>query len=360
MIVINLSGGASLNIAPLYSGVYRDKNPTVSFGPEESLPLSSQQGLHPSLTAFNSVYSEGRLALINMVGYPNPNRSHAESAEIWFRGGATNGGMGGWGARLTAQMASTFGGISLAGSNVLVQGDVNPPRALGDLNNFGEYGFWGDNNTSWLREARTNARIASGMSQAESQQFVRSEMDKLESSLDTIRDATEVSPPGTFPNGGFGSMCRDAAKLVAATQLGTQFIYLELGGFDTHSDERDALTNRLNELNGGVGALVNSLKQMGRWGSTTIVTMSEFGRTCGENGSGGTDHGHCNAMFVMGGAVVGGIKTPPPTDSEIAYDYLRDYHVHFGQPFREIVAAMGYNPEAIFPSTSASNHLGLF
>ncbi len=362
MIVVNMAGGCSLNISPLYTGVYRDRNPTISYGPENSLALTSEQGLHPSLTGFKSVYDEGHLALINMVGYPNPNRSHAESAEIWFRGGRDNSAAvsGGWGARLTAQMGSTFGGISLAGSNVLIQGEVNPPRALGDLDNFGEYSFWGENNTSWLREARTNNRIDSILSSNEPQQFVRGQMDKLDSSMQTIQSATQGNPPGTFPNTGFGGMCKDAARLINAPQLGVQFIFLELGGFDTHSGERQALTNRLNELNGGITALVSSIKAMGRWNSTTIITMSEFGRTIGENGSQGTDHGHGNAMFVLGGAVNGGIKTPAPNASELAGDYISGYHVHFAQPFRETVAAMGLDPNAVFPAASSSNYLGLF
>ncbi|MBN8550880.1 MAG: DUF1501 domain-containing protein [Deltaproteobacteria bacterium] len=360
MIVVNMAGGCSLNISPLYAGAYRDKNPTISYGPENSLPLNSSQGLHPSLTAFNAAFGEGKLAVINMVGYPNPNRSHDESTEIWFRGARDGAALGGWGARMTAQLGSTFGGISLAGSNMLIQGDINPPRALGDLDNFGEYDFWGTNNSTWLREARTNMRIESNMSGNESQNFVRANMDKLDSSLETVKAATQANPPGTFPNTNFGGMCKDAAKLVGATSLGVQFIFLELGGFDTHSGERQALTNRLTELNGGINALIASLKTMGRYNSTTIVTMSEFGRTCGENGSQGTDHGHCNAMFVMGGAVNGGIKTPAPTVAEISYDYLKDYHVHFAQPFREIVAAMGLNPNAIFPPGSSSNALGLF
>lgn len=360
MIVVNLSGGCSLNISPLYAGAYRDKNPTISYGPENSLAISSEQGLHPSLTAFNTAFGEGHLAVINGVGYPNPNRSHAESAEIWMRGARDGAALGGWGARMTAQLGSTFSGVSLAGSNVLIQGDVNPPRALGDLDNFGEYSFWGENNSTWLREARTNMRIESAMSANDPQNFVRTSMDKLDSSLDTVRAATQANPPGTFPNTNFGGMCKDAAKLVNASQLGVQFIFMELGGFDTHSGERQGLAARLAELNGGINALVNSLKTMGRYNSAAIVTMSEFGRTCGENGSGGTDHGHCNAMFVMGGAVNGGIKTPAPTVAEISEDYLKDYHVHFAQPFREIVTAMSLNPDAVFPSSSASNHLGLF
>lgn len=360
MIIINMSGGCSLNISPLYTGVYRDKNPTISYGPEDSIILNSAQGLHPSLTAFGAEFAQGKLAVINGVGYPNPNRSHAESAEIWFRGARDGAALGGWGARMTAQLGSTFSGVSLAGSNVLIQGDVNPPRALGDLDNFGEYSFWGDNNSSWLRDARTNMRIESGMAANEAQSFVRTSMDKLDSSLETVQAATQAAPPGTFPNTGFGGMCRDAAKLVAATQLGVQFIFMEIGGFDTHSGERQGLTNRLNELNGGVAALIASLKAMGRYNSTTIVTMSEFGRTCGENGSGGTDHGHCNAMFVMGGAVNGGIKTPAPTAAEISQDYLENYHVHFAQPFREIVRAMGLDSNLVFPSSSASANLGLF
>ena len=94
MVVVNLAGGASYNIAPSYSGAYRDRNPTISYGPENSLPITGDQGLHPALTGLKGIWDEGHLAVINFVGYPKPNRSHDESTQIWQTGNNTVRGGG--------------------------------------------------------------------------------------------------------------------------------------------------------------------------------------------------------------------------------------------------------------------------
>ncbi len=363
MIIVNLSGGCSYNICPLYGGTYRDLNPTISYGPENSLALDDQQGLHPAFTGLKAIYDEGSLGVINLVGYPEPNRSHDESAQIWWRGSRMkNAAAGGWGARLTCQLGSIFGGVSLSGANVLIQGDCNPPRAFGDLNDFGEDSFWGGSDgTKWLRDSREAVLSLSGASLSENQAYVRESMDSLQRSLDIVRQQTQAAPPGTFPNTGFGRLCRDAAKLVQAQSLGTQFIYLEHGGFDTHSDERTRLTQLLTELNGGLTALAASLKAMGRWNDAMIYTMSEFCRTF-ENGSQGTDHGHAGPMIVMGGRVKGGVKSPVPTNLETASanGYYHQYHVDFRDPFAAGIRAMGLNPTPVFSETGGISTLDLF
>lgn len=348
-ILVNLAGGCSLNITPFYSGTYRDLNPTISYGPEDSLALNSSQGLHPALTGLKSIWDEGSLAIVNMVGYPDPDRSHENSTEIFLSGvRSMTGAYGGWAPRLTCQMASTFAGISLAGANTVTNGECNPPRALNNIANLGEETFYNNLQTRWLRDTRANLILESTSGGGGNQAFVRTSIEKVDQSMEMIGQYANTQLPTQFPNTGFGNACRDAAKLINAPQLGTRFIYLQTGGYDTHSNEKPELTNRLSELNGGLTALVQQIKASGRWNDVVICTMSEFSRTY-QNGSNGTDHGHSSAVMVAGGAVKGGIKTPAPTDAEFLKDnYLRDYHVDFRRVFAEIIKAMKYDPNKVF------------
>lgn len=366
LVVVNLSGGCSYNITPIYTGAYRDRNVGISYGPGDSIPLSNEQGLHPSFTGIQSLWNEGRLAVVNMVGYPNPNRSHDESTAIWHSGLRSSGSsstMGGWGARLACQMNdSVFNGISLSGANTFIQGGCNPPRSVGDLQNFGERGFWGgEDGTKWLRDTRTELLGTAAIPDNDNARYLKDSMSSLDRSVETLQRETNITLPVTFPNTGFGRECENAAKLLAARSLMTRVVYLEHGGFDTHSGEKARLTSLLGELNGGLTALVNCAKALGRWEDLIIITMSEFGRTF-VNASGGTDHGHASSMLVMGGTVAGGIKSPPPSDTEIqrANGFFSQYAVDFREPFKAAVQHMGYNPDSVFPEAISVRNLSLF
>ncbi len=367
LILVNLAGGASYNITPPSHDAYKAKMPTVY--PSAALALNSEQGLHPSLTAFKQIYDEGRLGLINMVGHMNENRSHEESTEIWMRGilNGSPANSSGWFARLACQMGGFLSAVSLSGSKLLIQGSCNPGKSLGNLSSFGEDSFWGGTSgTKWLRDIREGVITTANTPSGESGLYVTGAMVNLQSLLATIQQQTNITLPVTFPTTGFGNQCRDAAKLVAASGLGVKLIYLEKGGFDTHSNEGSSLTSLLNDINGGISALTNCLKALGVWDKVIIMTMSEFSRTF-ENGSAGTDHGHAAPMFVMGGSVNGGVKTPTPTPAVInaAGQYFKDsqIHVDFRQAFKEAVIKMGQDPNAIFTepfTNTAYSNLGLF
>ena len=367
-IVLNFAGGASYNTAPIYHQAYYDMNPNLHYVPGDSLAITGYQGLHPSLTAFEQIYNEGNLALINMVGYPRPDRSHATSTDIWMRGirEGSAATMGGWGARLTCMIPeSIFAGVSLEGSNTLIQGDCNPPRAFNNLNNFGESNAPTDNR--WFKNRRDYLLSLEAIdAENRNKSFVQQAMTNFDKSVEIIEEVVETIPQeiidafGTNPNG-FDQRCRDAARLVAASsQLKTRFIFLQDGGYDTHSNERNRLTGNLDSVNQGIGNLITALKALGMWNNCVICTMSEFCRTH-ENANAGNDHGHAGPVYVMGGAVNGGIKNAPPSEAETAgVQYYANYAVDFRQIFKEIVAAMGLDTSQVFPEGFVETPLGLF
>jgi uncharacterized protein (DUF1501 family) len=174
--------------------------------------------------------------------------------------------------------------------------------------------------------------------------------------LPTIANPFDLSQDIT----GFIRACRDAARLAVATSLRVRFIYLEHRGFDLHGEEKIAMTGLLDTLNKGLDPLIQTLKASGRWTDTVIATLTEFGRTH-QNGTNGSDHGAATPMLVMGGKVRGRQVNPTPTVAQINNgDYFNDATIDFRHVFREIIVAMGLDPDAIFPYRVTPVALNLF
>jgi uncharacterized protein (DUF1501 family) len=376
-ILVNLEGGASYNMTPLYDGIYRDANSSISYGPESSLPINNFQGLHPELKGLKSIYDGGDLALLNLVGYPNPSQSHFDSMDVWFRGirnkGSANGNEG-WAARLTCQLGNTFAGIALAGNgSLLISGACNPPKNIGSLATIGERPFFYPNLGIPAQELRTTLTKSSAGFNNDSYRYVRRQHDETLEMSKQLKDKKNFTLPkiaNPFPpeNDGdtteFVNSCRDAAKLLADPNLGVRFVYLSRDGFDTHENEKSALTINLKDVNQGLTSLAQTLKALGVWERTVIVTMSEFSRTF-ENGSLGTDHGHSAPMLLMGGAVRGGVVNSAPSAALIkkAKDvdgFFKDYEIDFRSVFGDIVRKMNLNVGKIFPEPITFSQLNLF
>jgi uncharacterized protein (DUF1501 family) len=379
LILVNLDGGCSYNITPIYTGAFRDRNRRISYGPENSIPLTGDQGLHPSLTGLKPVWDEGKLAVLNLVGLNDPTgvtRSHDEGANIKLTG-ITNvaevkaGLKPGWVVNMSAHFGEPFSGITINSSRSSLMGGSNPPLSINTLDTLGETTFirqevgdW----TRWTRSAILDAGIRDPAPIPPNQAMIRNTMAKVD------RDFAELGrqiAPVTLPTvanpfdltqdaSGFIRACRDAARLAITTSLKVRFIYLEHRGFDTHGDEKGPLTDLLNTLNKGLTPLIQTLKASGRWDSSVIATLTEFGRTH-ENGTAGSDHGASTSMFVMGGKVKGRQVNPVPSVTQINRgDFFTDAAIDFRPVFGEIVTAMGLNKDAIFPYTFVSQPIGLF
>lgn len=352
-VLFNFAGGISYNLTPVYHGTYRSRNPTISYGPENSIVLNSTQGLHPSLTSLQQVWNDGQLAVMNLIGTGSRHsRSHDEATVQWHTGqSAAMGAAEGWGAKLTSQLQSAFGGVSFAGSNSLVRGGTNPPRVLSSLSSLGEREiFYSEDDALQLQIARTNL-VAQGNAPANiAQAYTRDSIVRLQSNIQLLEQYANLTLPVTFPDTGLGRRFRDAARLIAAgPALNVRLIYIDQGGFDTHAGERTRLTTLLNEFNGAIGAFISCMKAMGKWNEVVVANMSEFTRTM-ENSSQGTDHGLAGPQLILGGAVKGGQKTPVPSEAEVGNnEFIRATHGTFAQVFGEIVSEfMGLNAGAIF------------
>lgn len=376
LILINLDGGCSYNITPIYTGAFRDLNRQISFGPENSIPLTADQGLHSTLTGLLPVWQQGNLAILNLVGLVDPvglTRSHADGADIKLTGiinikEVKSGVTPGWVVRLSSHFGEPFSGVAIgSGRSSITVGGTNPPLSITSLDELGEQVLIREEVGEWMRLTRTAVMEANASTASPAQNMIRNTMKNVDSTFERLRVESQVTLPTiahpfdlTSDPQGFVRSCRDAARLLTARSLRVRFLYLEHRGFDTHGEEKNTLTRLLMELNSGLTPLIETIKANGRWNDTVIATLTEFGRTH-ENGTGGSDHGASTSMFVMGGRVKGGQKSPVPTANQIkANDYFLDVHYDFRHVFREIVAAMGLNPDAIFPYPIAPRSLGLF
>jgi uncharacterized protein (DUF1501 family) len=361
LILLNLDGGCSYNITPIYTGAFRDRNPNISYGPENSIPLTSNQGLHPSLVGLKSIWDENNLAVLNLVGLNDPSgvtRSHDEGANIKLKC-ITNVAevkanlTPGWVENLSAHFGEPFSGITINSSRSSLMGGSNPPLSITGLDNLGETAFirpevgdW----TKWTRSAILDAGIRDPAQIPPNQATVRNTMAKVD--RDFAELGRQIAPVTlqvpfdlTQDASGFIRACRDAARLAITSSLKVRFIYLEHRGFDTHGEEGETLKGLLNTLNKGLTPLIQTLKASGRWGETVIATLTEFGRTH-RNGTNGSDHGHATSMLVMGGRVKGRQVNPVPSVTQINRgDYFNDVDIDFRHVFYEIITAMGLAPD---------------
>jgi uncharacterized protein (DUF1501 family) len=373
LILLNLDGGCSYNITPIYTGAYRDRNRNISYGPESSFPLTSDQGLHPSLSLIKPIWDEGNLALLNLVGLVDPNgntRSHDDGSNVKLSG-ITNvlevktGRTPGWVVNLSARFGEPFSGIAINSSRSALMGGSNPPLSITTLDTLGELPVFSQPVGDWIKFTRSAVMGAGDAPVSPNQALIKNTMTNVDNAFAELgRQIAPVTLPVPFDlsqdGTGFIRACRDAARLAITPSLRVRFIYLEQRGYDTHGDEKGPLTGLLNTLNYGIGTLIQTLKLGGRWPDTVIATLSEFSRTH-ENFTRGSDHGADGAMLVMGGKVKGRQVSPVPTVAQINNgDYIIATSIDFRHVFREIIVAMGQDPDMVFPYTVTNRALGLF
>ena len=305
LILIELKGANDgLNtVIPYADPAYASLRPRLAIARDQVLPLSEREGLHPSLQPFMALWDKKELAVVQGLGYPNPNQSHFRSIEIWETASKSEEYLdAGWLARTfaAAPPPRTFAadGVVVGSSDMgPMSGQGVRTIALADTAQF-------------LRNAKL-AQANSDQRNAALKHILAVEQEIIHAAA---RLNTHFAFKTEFPLNPFGNQVRTAAQLVASN-AGIATIRLTLGGFDTHANQLVIHANLLKILAEGVAALKSALSELNRWDSTLVMTYAEFGRRPKENQSGGTDHGTANAHFVTGGRVKGGLygEAPPLT-----------------------------------------------
>ena len=305
LILIELKGANDgLNtVIPYADPTYVSLRPRLAIARDQVLPISEHEGMHPSLKPLMALWDKKELAVVQGLGYPNPNLSHFRSIEIWDTASKSEEYLdAGW-------LARTFAAVPTP-RTFAADGVVVGSSDMGPLSGQGVRTIALADTAQFLR----NARLA----QANSDQ-----PDKRNAALkhilgverEIIHAASKLNTNFAFntefSRSPFGNQVRTAAQLVASN-AGIAAIRLSLGGFDTHANQLVTHANLLKELAEGMSTLKSALDELSRWDSTLVMTYAEFGRRSKENQSGGTDHGTANAHFVAGGRVKGGLYGEAP------------------------------------------------
>jgi uncharacterized protein (DUF1501 family) len=310
LVVIFQRGAADgLNIVvPHAEPAYYSMRPSINIPRKAVLDLDGFFGLHPSMSAFQPLWRQQHLAIVHATGSPDPTRSHFDAQDFMESGTpgvkATDDG---WLNRTLHAMPSpkdkaAFRAIALGPSLPRILSGSEPAVAL---NNISDFGVGGRNpnatpisNTFEAMYAQSVDSVLHGTGQ---ETFEAVKMLKA-------ADPSKYTPaPGAdYPRGRFGDSLKQLAQLIKAN-LGVQVAFADIGGWDHHVNEgstQGQIANILGEFSRSLAAFWTDLGDLGE--DTVVVTMSEFGRTARENGNRGTDHGHANVMFVLGGPVKGG------------------------------------------------------
>lgn len=301
VVVIQFSGGNDgLNtVVPVTNDIYFKERPRLAITKSEALTLTGDVGLNPALEAFKGLYDDGSLSILNNVGYPNPDRSHFRSMDIWHSASKADEYLyTGWlGRYLDHQCAGCD-----KPTQVLEIDDVLSLALKGN-----------DKNGLAFTDPRrlyssSNERFYKEINQAhqsseETVDYLYKTMSETLSSADYIFKQSKLSASSTvYPATELGKNLKTISSLIMS-DINTKVYYVSLGSFDTHVNQQAQQKRLFTELNDAVKAFTSDLKKNGRFEDVLMMTFSEFGRRVSQNASNGTDHGTANNMFFISGGL---------------------------------------------------------
>lgn len=336
LVVCQFSGGNDgLNtVVPYASKNYYTLRPTIGIPEDKVLKLDDHLGLHPGLAGLHELYKQNKVAIVNNVGYPNPNRSHFKSMDIWQSASPDSTMRGGWIGRHFDQqlMHNALNPVVALGLSTdkprALDGDkASIPcfASLADLKN-----MVGDADTERMLREIQGMDAASGSATHAVQQASKSALDAISILEKQLGGYTSKS---TYADDAFGRGFKQIAQLIA-TSPQTRVVYFSAGGFDTHARQPDQHEKLLTGFGNAINTFQKELEAIGKSDKVVTLVFSEFGRRTAENASQGTDHGQAAPMFLIGNKVKPGIHGPIPN-----LDNLNDGDIAFTQDFRGVYAA---------------------
>ena len=310
LVLIELKGGNDgLNtVIPYASDDYYRLRPSIGIPRPQVLQLNEQVGLHPAMSSLMPLWQNQQLAVLQGVGYPDPNLSHFRSIEIWETASASNQFLGeGWLTRLFRKQPTP--------AEFAADGVVLSSQNLGPLDG-GARAVVLSNPQDFARQAKLADDQQAGAHSSALSHILKVEGDirNAASALQQppMKPVNKVQNPAELPTappkaaGGFAQAINTLSDIL---QNGTQIAVarITLTGFDTHGNQQPTQARLLGELADGLALLQNRLQAQGRWDDTLVLSYAEFGRRPRENGNRGTDHGTANSHFMLGGRVRGGL-----------------------------------------------------
>ncbi|MEM1166138.1 MAG: DUF1501 domain-containing protein [Planctomycetota bacterium] len=347
LVVVQLAGGNDgLNtLIPARNDEYYRVRPQIAVPRDEVLTLerSADVGLHPALDGFKSLYEDGMLSIVQGVGYPNPNRSHFASMDIWHTADTSGVGDGWIGKFFDNECAGTpdgcgDGGIAIGREAPLaMQGRAFQPITFEDPNLFRWIGEDLSGETADAYHELMDAEQMLEHPEGSNADFLTRTTLDAQVSSQRIREAVEQRPLVNYPGFNLAQQLRQIGAMIRAG-LATRVYYATIGGFDTHAGQGGA-NGRHAQLLGQVAQAINTfyadLKAQRNDGRVLTVCFSEFGRRVGQNYSGGTDHGTAAPMFLAGPMVRPGLLGRYPSLNDLDNGDLK-----FTTDFRSVYASV--------------------
>lgn len=302
LLLVELKGANDgLNtLIPIDDPNYYRLRPKIAIKKESALSIGNGAAMHSSMKELMPYWQSGNLAWLQGLGYPEPNRSHFRSIEIWET--ASNSDeydSEGWLTKLYAEQTQKLQGVVVGSDAGPLAGEKFDTIIMQDAKSFAAL-------TKRLKQVRATSSNSALSRVLDVQNNVHQNSTRV---IDALANNKGVDV--AFPKSKFGKQLEQTANLITSG-LGANIFKVELNGFDTHRGQERKHANLLKQLSQGLDAFSKTMQKSGNWDNTLIMTYSEFGRRVAENKSGGTDHGTAAAQMVMGGRVRGGLHGTAP------------------------------------------------
>jgi uncharacterized protein (DUF1501 family) len=350
LVAVQLTGGNDgLNtLIPFGDAGYYQARSSLALQTSDILPLTDTVGLHPRMGSLKQLYDAGMVAVVQGVGYPNPNRSHFRSMDIWHSARPDTFERTGWLGRYldACQCGQDRPLPAISAGDTLNSIFYTEHTLVPAVANIGAFSVHTQRTGTRSLDTLKNIYNQAGYWSAHEAVIRKTTLGALDGSAQLQRAAAAYTSPVQYPsNNPLSEQLKMVAQIIAG-DLGTHLFSVQIGGFDTHAAQFNQQANLLGQLSDALAAFVSDLEAMGKQDDVLIITFSEFGRRVAQNGSNGTDHGTAEPMFVIGRGVRAGLHGTYPSLEDL--DDNGD--LKFGTDFREVFASVLQDHLSVDPS----------
>ena len=319
ILVVQLTGGNDFmdTIIPYTNGIYYDSRPTLSINQDDVLPIDETLGFHPAARSLKNLFDDGKVAVIQGVGYENSSRSHFRAMDIMHTCEPDKVGTQGWLGR-TIQEIDPHQENVLTGVNIgrglprsMALSGV-PVTSIGDLDNYGL--MTSVDNMKWRTAILDNFKdiYTQAIGTGPVSDFLGRTGNDILRSADLLKDVpSNYESTVEYAENPIAKSLRDVARIHTAN-MGTKVFYVQHGGYDTHADQGPNHPRLLTELTDALSDFMDDLREHNASENISILVFTEFGRRMRDNGS-GTDHGAGGGAFLIGDTVKGGLYGDYPS-----------------------------------------------
>lgn len=339
LVLVNLQGGNDgLNcVVPHGDAQYYQLRPTMGISRSDVLGINDRIGFNPAMRSFKALYDRGVVAIVQGVGYPNPDHSHFRSTEIWQTAAPDRYEHTGWLGRYLDDADlpknNLFNGVAIAQvlPEVLVAERTDVP-AIAQVNGYGLLSDRQNDSRSAYARLVADNRLPFNSPYLAHVAQIEDHAQKGSEELPELIKGYKAS--GSYPATPLGRSLALAAQIIGS-KAGARVLYVQHGSFDTHINQKAVQDRLLGEFSDAIKAFYDDLAAHGNDKRVLTMTFSEFGRRIAENASRGTDHGEASPLFLIGGGVKGGIYGAYPDLSDTSTGNLR-----FNTDFRSVYATV--------------------